>query len=163
MFENVVVRGTIIDAARACDVTAAEQALGARFPAGYGDYITRFGRGVLGGTYIRIYMPARVVADLAEWRARIDEFWFWDDGVEVLAKARALECIVIGDTWDGDELIFHPSAPDTIYVLPRHQETIFVAGVGLPAAIEWMCSSGTLTQAFVERTFEPDAEPFGRR
>ena len=154
MFENIVVKGTIVDTASQAGVSAAELALGTRFPAGYREYITRFGRGVLGGTYIRIYIPGRIVAERAEWRARIDEYWFWDDGAPVLTKERALECIVFSDTLDGDELIFHPCAPDTIYVLLRQADTIYVAGVGLPAAIEWMCGSGVLTEAFTDRIFE---------
>ncbi len=73
----------------------------------------------------------------------------------MLSKEQALQSVIIGDTVDGDELIVHPDNPDRIYVLPRNSEDIYVAGDGLPAAIEWLCGSGTLTEAFSERNFEP--------
>ena len=56
---------------------------------------------------------------------------------------------------DGDELIIHPKDPERIYILPRHQEIVLIAGDGLLSAIDWLCSSGTLTEAFAEREFEP--------
>jgi len=93
--------------------------------------------------------------NLAEWRRRIDQYWFWDGGSNVLTKKQVLECIIIGDTLEGDELIVHPDNPERVYVLPRHSEDIYIAGNGLPAVIEWLCGSGTLTEPFVERNFEP--------
>ena len=129
-----------------------------RFPSGYRDYISRFGEGILGGNYVRIYPPRRIVGganNVHEWRDRIKEYWFWDEGRDVLSQERALECVIVGDTVDGDELIVHPTTPERIYVLPRNSEKIFVAGDGLLPALEWLCSSGTLTEPFRERTFEP--------
>lgn len=140
------------------EVDDAEARLGIRFPSGYREYVTRFGEGFLGGTYVRIYPPRRIVSGVnnnAEWRERIDQYWFWDEGKETLSKDRALECVIIGDTYDGDELIVHPDSPETIYVLPRHSEGIHIAGEGLFEAIDWLCSSGVLTEAFSERIFDP--------
>ena len=141
-------------------VDEAQRRLGTKLPAGYREYVTTLGEGVLGGFYIRIYLPESLVGgrnDVEEWRRRIDEYWFWDDGAEILTKERALECVRFGDTLDGDELIIHPENPNLIYVLPRHFESIFVAGTGLPDAIEWLCSSGVLTAPFSDRIFEPFA------
>jgi hypothetical protein len=155
MFNNVTVVGGPLVLSPAAEVDAAEAQLGIRFPSGYREYVTRFGEGVLGGSYLRIYPPRRILSGSNEWRQRIDEYWFWDDGADVLTKDQVLESIIIGDTLDGDELIVHPDNPERIYVLPRESEDIPVAGEGLPAAIEWMCSSGTLTEPFEERNFEP--------
>jgi hypothetical protein len=158
VFENVTVVSGPLVLSPPAEVDAAEAQLGIRFPTGYREYVTRFGEGVLGGSYIRIYPPRRILSglnNLAEWRQRIDQFWFWDDGRDVLTKPQALESVIIGDTLDGDELIVHPSNPERVYVLPRNSETIYVAGDGLPAVIEWLCGSGTLTEAFSERDFEP--------
>ena len=126
----------------------------------------RFGEGVLGGSFIRIYPPQRIVRDLAEWRARIAEYWFWDQGAAVLPKERALECIVFADTLNGDEMVFHPRVPDQVFILPRDSQDIFVIGPDLPAVIEWCCSSGVLTEPFDDRVFEamaanPDRESRG--
>src|SRR5262245_22568624 len=158
MFENVKVVGELLVLSPSVEVDAAESQLGIRFPTGYREYVTRFGEGVLGGCYVRIYPPRRILAgvnNLADWRQRIEEDWFWDAGRDVLTKERALQSVIIGDTLDGDELIVHPDNPERVYVLLRHSEEIHVAGDGLPAVIEWLCGSGTLTEAFDERNFEP--------
>jgi hypothetical protein len=168
VFENITVVGGPLVLSSPTEVDDAETQLGSRFPTGYREYVTRFGEGVLGGYYIRIYPPRRILSgdnNLAEWRKRIDEYWFWDEGREVLTKDQAFQSFIIGDTLDGDELIVHPSDSERIYVLPRNSEDIYVAGEGLPAAIEWLCGSDVLTEAFTERNFEPfdgrqqDAEP----
>jgi hypothetical protein len=100
---------------------------------------------------------------VTEWRKRIDEYWFWDDGKDVLTKPKALECVIVADTMDGDELVSHPSEPDRLYVLPRHEEKIYVVGGGLMPAIEWLLTSGTLTDPIDDRTFEPfDGRAAGR-
>ena len=158
MFENVMTIGGPLLLSSNAEIDDAEARLGIRLPTGYREYMTRFGEGILGGTYVRIYPPRFVAGEamLAEWRLRIDDYWRWDEGQDVLTKPQVLESVVIGDTLDGDELIVHPSNQERIYVLPRHSENIYVAGDGLPAAVEWLCSSGVLTEAFTQRNFEPD-------
>jgi hypothetical protein len=153
MYESVAIKGNCWPIPRP-HVLEVEQQLGACFPQGYLEYMNRFGEGVLGGSFIRVYPPQRVLNDLAGWRSRIAGYWFWDQGAHVLSKARALECIVFADTVGGDELVFHPRQPDEIFVLPRDSEDIFAIGPGLTAAIEWCCGSGVLTEPFDERVFE---------
>ena len=104
---------------------------------------------------MRIYPPWRIEKELSEWRRRINKYWFWDDGRELLPKERAVECVIVGDTVNGDELLFHPHRPNQLYVLPRDGAQIFNAGADLLAAVEWMCSSGELVERFDERRFEP--------
>ncbi|STQ89548.1 SMI1/KNR4 family protein [Iodobacter fluviatilis] len=140
------------------EVDEAEVKLGICFPSGYREYVTRFGEGILGGTYVRIYPPHRILSGInnnEEWRQRIMQYWFWDNGRDTLSKETALESIIIGDTYDGDELIVHASHPERIHVLPRYSEDIHIAGNGLAEAMEWLCSSGVLTEAFDDRIFEP--------
>ena len=158
MFDQIVIAGGPLVLSPPAEVDAAEAELGIRFPTGYREYVTRFGEGVLGGYYVRIYPPRRILSgvnNVAEWRQRIGEYWFWDAGRDVLTKDQALQSVIIGDTLDGDELVVHPDHPERIYVLPRNSEDVHVAGDGLPAALEWLCGSGTLTEPFAERDFEP--------
>ena len=115
-------------------------------------------RGAYGVTYIRIYPPRRILSgsnNLAEWRKRINDYWFWDEGRDILTKEKALECIIIGDTFDGDELVVHLSNPERIYVQPRNFDTVYLAGDGLFPAMEWICTGGVLSEPFEERNFEP--------
>jgi hypothetical protein len=136
-------------------VNQLETKLGIVFPQGYREYVTTLGEGVLGGTFVRVYPPWRITRELREWRKRIKQYWFWDQGKAVLTKKRATESIIIADTLNGDELIFHPEEVDRLLVLPRHYQDIFEAGSDLLEAVEWMCSSGKLTRPFKTRNFEP--------
>jgi hypothetical protein len=149
-----VVGGPLVRAT-AAQVADAESRLWVTFPAGYREYVTTLGEGVLGGAFVRVYPPWRVLRELAGWRERIRQYWFWDKGRKVLPKERALESVVVADTVNGDELVFHPGRPDRLFVLPRHRETVYEAGADLLAAVEWMCGSGKLTKRFAEREFEP--------
>lgn len=153
--EDVQVIGMPLVLATEADVDALASRLWITFPAGYREYVTRLGEGVLGGSFVRIYPPWRIEKELPEWRRRINKHWFWDQGRELLPKERALECLIIGDTMNGDEVVFHPSRPNRLFVLPGESEDIFDAGVDLLTAIEWICTSGELIEPFDEREFEP--------
>src|SRR5689334_17962583 len=123
MFQAIRVIGGSLVLSSSAEVDAAEAQHGFRFPTGYREYITQLGEGILGGSFIRIYPPRRILTgdnNLAEWRQRIEEFWFWEEGQDVLAKDQALQSVIIGDTLNGDELIVHPENPERIYVLPRY-------------------------------------------
>lgn len=134
------------------DIAQCQQALNHTFEQGYIEYITHLGEGILGGTYIRIYPPNKVKAYQEEWLERINTYYFWNDGKDVLTKEQVMQAICLGDTFDGDEIIFFNN---TYFVLPRYEETIYNLGTSLFNAIEWLCSAGILTEPFGERNFEP--------
>jgi hypothetical protein len=141
--------------ADAAEVDALESKLWLAFPPGYREYVTKLGEGVLGGSFVRIYPPWRIEKELVDWRRRISKYWFFEKSRELLPKERALECVIIGDTVNGDELVFHLARPTRLFVLPRDSEKAVVAGSDVLEAVEWMCDSGELTEPFSERDFEP--------
>lgn len=134
------------------DILACEKTLNIAFDNDYKEYVSTYGSGILGGTYVRIYLPETIILTLAEWKDRITEYWFWDEGKDVLMKDEVLNSVRIGDTYDGDEIILFKSE---YFVLPRHSEMIYKTGNTLEETITWLCSSGILTEAFSEREFEP--------
>lgn len=134
------------------DIFACEKILSIVLEDDYKEYVLNFGSGILGGTYVRIYLPETIILTVAAWKSRIAEYWFWDEGKEVLTKEQVLESVRIGDTFDGDEIIFFKKE---YYILPRNSEMIYKAGKTLEETITWLCSSGILTEAFSERDFEP--------
>jgi hypothetical protein len=151
---SVNVTGKPLVRAKSTDVVALESQLWLNFPDGYKEYVTKLGEGVLGG-FVRIYPPWRIQTELEEWRLRIKKFWFWDKGHKILPKERALECVIIGDTVIGDEIVFHPTRPERLYIMPRGGEKIFDVGNDLWTTIEWICCSGTLVEVIKERDFVP--------
>lgn len=153
--EDFQVVGKPLVLATPAEVDALASRLWITFPDGYREFVTRLGEGVLGGSFVRIYPPWRIETELPEWRRRINKYWFWDEGRELLPRERALECVLIGDTVNGDELVFHPTRPNRLFILPRDSEQVFDAGGDLLAAVEWICISGELVEPFDERNFEP--------
>ena len=147
---DIAIEGTPVTAT-AEQIRALEAALGTRFPSGYREFMLMLGEGTLGGTYIRVYPPWRIERELEAWRDRVREYWFWDG----VPKERVLASVILGDTLDGDELIFHACDPDDIWVLPRNSDHALRAGHGLWSALDWLCSAGVLTAPFTERRFQP--------
>lgn len=134
------------------EIEQCENALSIRLDQDYKEYVLKYGNGIMGGTYVRIYLPARITNTLHVWRKRITDYWFWDDGKEVITKNDVLQSVRIGDTFDGDEIILFAN---DYYVLPRHSGLIYKTGSTLSETIEWLCSKGILTEPFAEREFEP--------
>ncbi|WP_375182086.1 SMI1/KNR4 family protein [Chryseobacterium sp.] len=134
------------------EIELCEKTLAIEFDDDYKDYVLTFGNGILGGTYIRMYLPKRIMNTLSKWKNRITEYWFWDEGKDILTKDEVLNSVRVGDTFDGDELILYKSY---YYILPRHSEKIYKIGKTLDEMITWLCSTGILTEPFVERDFEP--------
>ncbi|WP_423973237.1 hypothetical protein [Kingella oralis] len=104
------------------------------------------------GGYLRVYLPGQIMKEQPEWLERITQYWFWDDGADVLTKEQVLRSVVVADTWDGDEIIWFEGR---YYVLPREEENIYDLGATLGEAIAWLFESGVLVQ------FEDEGEiPF---
>ncbi|MDR0195587.1 MAG: SMI1/KNR4 family protein [Myroides sp.] len=134
------------------DINNCEQQLDFTFEEDYKSFMLQYGTGILGGTYIRIYSPTRITKGQSEWLERVTQYYFWEDGEDILTKEQVLQAICIGDTLDGDEIIFYQNQ---YYILPRYEENIYSTGNNLYDTIEWLCTAGILTEAFVEREFEP--------
>jgi hypothetical protein len=141
-------------AVAAAEIEGLESELWIKLPGGYAEYMTTLGEGLLSG-FIRVYSPRQIRKDVSDWRHRIARYWLWEQSEDVLPKDRALECIVIGDTVNGDELIFHPQRPETLFVLPINEGAVVKLDGELLEAIDWICSSGALTEPIAEREFEP--------
>jgi hypothetical protein len=141
--EDVYLVSQNLEIATAAEVDRVEERLGCTFPPGYREYVTTLGLGTY-TSLIRIDMPDKIVADLSDWRKRVQEYYFWYSGADVLAKQNVLQCVPLGDTLNGDELIFHPQKPGAVYVLPRNDERIYLAGASIYEAIDWLCGSGVL-------------------
>ncbi|SHM70446.1 SMI1/KNR4 family protein [Flavobacterium chilense] len=149
---NYQTNKTDLFTADAAEILACEKTLNVLFDEDYKEYVSQYGSGILGGTYVRIFLPETIIVTLEEWRKRIAEYWFWDEGKDILTKDEVLSSIRIGDTFDGDEIIV---LKNEYYILPRYSEMIYKAGNTLEETITWLCSSGILTEAFSEREFEP--------
>ncbi len=116
------------------ELRACEQKIGHKFEQGYVDFITRFGGGIFGGCYVRLYLPTTIVQNHFETIKRYQEYYFWDNGSDVLNKEQVLQSVCVGDTFSGDELIYVNGG---YYILPREEDIIYAVGEKCSQAIEW--------------------------
>jgi len=130
------------------EVDSAETELGCNLPAGYRDYVTTFGLGEY-CSYIRIDMPSALLSEYKNYQRFLDEYWFWDLGKGILTKQRAIESIKFGGTDIGDTLIFHPTNPGEIFVLPRQDDMLYKIGTDLYEVIDWLCTDHSYPTGFV--------------
>ena len=145
-------------------VDLVERVLGTNFPAGYREFIARFGGGVL-ADFLRIFPPRRILyssTGVKELRHPIDENWFWQQGAALLAETLGVETILLADTKCGAELVFHLSTPNRIYALSGDDDKmIYVAGDGFLPALEWVLTSGVLVEPGRALGFQPwDFKPW---
>jgi hypothetical protein len=54
-----------------------------------------------------------------------------------------------------DEVVFHPSNPEALYVFPRDEERIYRIGARFEDALERLCTSGVVSQPVASLYFEP--------
>lgn len=152
--KDIEIKGKSLVVASTADVQEMETRLWFTFPKGYVAFVTTAGEGLLGG-FIRIYPPWRITNELSEWRSRIEKYWFWDAGVKILPKPRALECVVVGDTVNGDEIVLHPNRPGHLFVLPIDSGEIYSAGIDLMSCIDWISTSNKIVKPYRDSSFEP--------
>lgn len=152
--ERILIRDRRLDRATEAEVDELDAVSGIELPPGYREYVTTLGEGCL-SDWVRIYPPWRILGGLLdEYRQLMAQYWFWDEGPPVLTQSQAAESTPVGDTLDGDWLVFHP-ALQLHFVLPRHSENIFIAGSNLFDALDWLCLSGILTNPIESLEFEP--------
>lgn len=135
-FEGVYLVSNKLQIASEDEIEDLEKSLGRALPKGYADFVSTLGL----GTYcdlLRVYLPERILKEREEVRQRWDQYYFWEDGRDVLTKEQVLECTIFADTIDGDEIIAHPEKPGRLFVLPRHDDLIYVVPRCFEAPLEW--------------------------
>ena len=91
----------------------------------------------------------------------LDEYWFWEDGEDLLPKKKAIECIKICGDDVGDVVIFHPSNPKELFALPHEDDFSHKIGSNLYEAFDWLVAQGSKAAGGTEeslkrRMFVPD-------
>jgi hypothetical protein len=133
IFDDVILISPKIQPVPVAEVEVLEQHLGFALPGGYRDFITRFGEGDYCDLF-RIYPPVRIREEYAShreyWQGWYYEYegvdhWFFEGSQHILSEEQLQACIIIGDSFDGDEIVYYPPHPDKLFVLPRHDEQIY--------------------------------------
>lgn len=152
-FDNVYLVTDKLATIEADDIDGLSKTLPMPLPKGYAEFMTRLGV----GTYcdlLRVYEPERILKEYEDVRKRWDEYFFWDNGQDVLGKQEVLKCIIFADTIDGDEIIAHADHTDRLFVLPRHDDAIYWIPESFDAPLEWQSHAGVVQHEPEFRYFE---------
>ncbi|QQS40684.1 MAG: SMI1/KNR4 family protein [Acidobacteriota bacterium] len=144
------------------EVKKAEDLLGASFPDGYREFVTALGKGTYYGwnTAIKVLMPSEILSGNKDRQEFLSEYWFWERSEDILPKNEAIESIAMCDNDIGDVVIFHPDAPEKLFVLPHEEESALLIGTNLTEAIDWLVecgreATGAEAGTHVRRAFVP--------
>lgn len=107
------------------DLEQAESVLGCRFPTDYRDFIIEFGSGEFDKMPMRAEPPRCISLNTEADRSRLREYWFWDNSPDVWSQQLAVESVMCFGSWNGDDIRFHPSDPETYYILPHGEDVIY--------------------------------------
>lgn len=124
MFQNVYLVDDALSLIDIEAIKALEDRLGIPFPDGYRQFLTTLGE----GTYcdqLYLLLPGAIERETTCLRKLVSEHFFWERGKAVLTMAEIAVSFNIGRSIDGDEIIYNPNTAHRIYVLPRHDDTIY--------------------------------------
>jgi len=138
------------------EVTAVEAELNLAFPRGYKEFVTTLGKGEYCGhnTAIRVEMPSEILSGYKKHRQFLDEYWFWEEGEDLLPKAKAIESIQICEDDVGDVVIFHPSNPNELFALPHEDDYSHRIGRDLYEALDWLVAEGSRAAGGTEESLK---------
>lgn len=122
---------------------------GAALPEGYSNYVTRFGEADDSGA-VRVYRPTHVLEHRGWWRRRIDAYWFWAAAADGFDQDAAYESYVLADTFEGDEILWHPERAG-FYVLPRNHDQVIARAMNFESVVAWAVSAGDLARVSMRR------------
>ena len=138
------------------EVENLEKDLGVTLPAGYAEYVERFGAGSYAcrkGGQIRIYVPSRILRSVGKGMGA-DYALDWEDG-HLLEKVDAHRAIQFGDTSNGDVLFAFPNKVDVVYVMGRDEIKVYRLDGDLWVVLQWLTSSGKTMEPFRDPIFIP--------
>lgn len=138
-FSEVLVVSTHREPTPIEDVRDLERQLGVTMPQGWVDFVTTFGQGTYCDLF-RIYTPSQILDQIEMHH----EIWAMvyeclESPEEFISRRDLAGAIPIGDTLDGDELLFNPSDPGRILLLPRDADRITALRTDLEDLPGWNC------------------------
>jgi len=153
----VEIRGGPLNLVSDAEIDGLEERLQCTFPQGYREFMTHLGEGTI-SNFVRVLPPWRILEYLDEHRGLMGGYWSWESPEVPFGQEDAMASIPLAETLQGDVLVFHPSNPQAIYVLPRHEERLHVLGPGLLEAIAWASTPGRLGDVAPAMYFEPQSK-----
>lgn len=116
------------------DIQAFEERMQIVLPGDHREFLKTFGEGVL-FNHFRIFGLDKITAEAKDFQLRWQEYFLWDDPGSFLAIDQMGGCIIIGDNFNGDEIVLSRDYPGEVFYFPQDEHKILKLGVSLENAI----------------------------
>lgn len=116
------------------DINKLETLLKVRFSKDHHHFLQEYGEGVLFNHY-RIYGVEKIINERKEFQKRWTEYFHWTSKNSVLTKSDLENAIIIGDTFNSDEIVIVPNKPEEYFYLSADEDCIISLGKGLEKSI----------------------------
>lgn len=103
-------------------------------PPDHREFLKTFGEGVL-FNHFRVFGLAKMTAEAAQFQTRWKEYFHWDGPDSALKENEIGNCVIIGDSFNADELVLSPDYPGQIFYLSADDENIVKLGPSLEGAL----------------------------
>lgn len=140
-FEDVYLVSKNLELADPTEITALADKLQIKLPNGYFEFMTTLGFGDYCYNLV-VYPPQKILSEYLSAQQTWEEYYLWEEGEEVLPKEEVVNSIIFGHSFDGDYLIYSPSRPEQLFVLPRHSQTIYTVPSSFFDPLNWYYSNG---------------------
>lgn len=132
-FDQIILISPHIQPVPQSEIDRLESHFGFAMPLGYKDWMTQLGIGMYCDEFV-IYEPKRILkwheqeairrSNRAKYEYPERDHWIYEGSEHILNEAQVEDCIVIGASLGGDQIVIFPPRPDKLYILPRHSNEI---------------------------------------
>lgn len=112
------------------EIRAFELKWGITFPEDHRQFLIGFGEGVL-YNHVRVFGLRKIDEEAEQFQDRWQEYFLWEDEKSALSEDVIGACVIVGDTFNGDEFVLSPGHPGEIFYLPQDASVIENLGASL--------------------------------
>lgn len=134
MWNKIIIEESPAVMASDAEIRAFEKRMQIALPPDQQYFLKTLGEGVL-YNHFRIFGLDKIEDEAQEFQRRWQEYFLWNSPDSALVKDHMANCIIVGDTFNGDELALSRDYPLELFYFPQDLESIVKLGSSLEQAI----------------------------
>lgn len=116
------------------EIQAFEARMQIVLPADHREFLKTFGEGVI-FNHFRVFGPDKIMAEAKVFQLRWQRYFLWGTPNSALKVDQMGNCIIIGDSFNGDELVVSRDYPGEVFYFPQDKHQILRLGPSLENAL----------------------------
>lgn len=134
MWQTIIVEEPTAKRETAERVADFEQRMRIILPADHREFLERFGEGIV-FNHFRIFGLDKIESEAHTFQTRWQSFFLWDAPDSALRQEQMENCVIIGDTFNGDELVVSRDYPGEVFYFPQDEHRIVRMSSSLESAL----------------------------